>query len=101
MLRHKEGNNACRGCEQNCCVGFKIAKEISKSEELKRDLVKLPFIRQVDKEAILLKRYEKVVGIYNCDRLNDDGECEDYDNRPWFCEETGVSGIPHNQCLLK
>lgn len=65
-------------------------------------LREFPFVKITDKELILFNGREAVVNIHNCERLQDDGSCKDYDTleRPQFCHDAGVKGAPHPYCIV-
>lgn len=82
-------------------MNFKIGKELKDLIGWREELSRLPFISRVDREVVFYRGSERVVGVYTCKKITSDGEYGDYEARPWFCRETGVSGIPNDKCLLK
>lgn len=97
--------NKCESCPRNCCFDFKITTELRDSLGLQKELEKFPFIKRTGSEIVLDSwGYERMVGIYNCNRfIINSGKCLDYGikPRPEFCENTGEKTIPHEKCLLK
>lgn len=93
-----EQENACQGCENNCCEDFKLYWP---REDIEKLQAQYPFFRVVGTDVGLVGGREKVYRIMKCDRLKDDGSCQDYPvNRPAFCENTGVKARPAIICKL-
>ncbi len=105
MIKEDKMANRCENCPRNCCFDFKITTELRDPLGLKKELEKFPFIKRTGSEIVLdAMGYDRVVGIYNCDRFNSNsGECSNYGlkPRPKFCKNTGEKTIPHEKCLLK
>jgi hypothetical protein len=58
-----------------------------------------PFMRVVDSGVDLIGGRERVYRVIECDRLELDRTCRDYpNNRPSFCEKTGVINRPAVIC---
>ncbi|MCX6725922.1 MAG: hypothetical protein NT052_01215 [Candidatus Shapirobacteria bacterium] len=97
--------NKCENCPQNCCIDFKIAKELIDPKGLEKELANFSFIKRTLSKIILDPHgYDRLVGIYNCGRFKlEDKTCHNYfiEKRPSFCLNTGITSIPHEQCLLK
>ena len=97
--------NRCEGCPRNCCVDFKLTKELTDPLGVKEELRKFPFIKRTGSSLVIgPSGHERVVGIYNCDRYDPEtGECRNHDTepRPLFCHTTGGKFIPHPRCLLR
>ena len=87
------GLSICESCPRSCCQDFKLTQEINNPQELQETLKKYPFIRKTGKEIVLDQfGNEKVVGVYNCDRFNEETKtCENYttEKRPPFCINSG------------
>ena len=97
--------NLCETCPQNCCVHFKLTRELFDPQSVKENLRTFPFIRKVgSKIEIAPGGHEASVGIYSCDRFNQTtGICANYESqpRPDYCLQTGNKFYPHKNCLLK
>ena len=93
-----EKDNLCGGCENNCCKDFKLYRS---REEVTKLIEKYPFLRVVGTEVGMQGNQEKVYRVMECDRLQENGSCRDYPNdRPPFCEKTGVESRPAVNCKL-
>ena len=93
-----ENDNPCKGCENNCCKSFKLFKS---GEEVAGLTENYPFLKVVKTDVGLFGNRERVYRVLECDRLQEDGSCEGYpDNRPPFCEKTGVEDRPAANCKL-
>ena len=91
-----ENENLCVGCEDNCCDQFKLFWSMEEIESL---IQKYPFLSVLGSDIGLFGKEEKVYRVMECSRLQDDGSCEDYpNNRPAFCENTGVKNRPATNC---
>jgi hypothetical protein len=96
--------NECLSCPTPCCLNFKIRQEITAPEKVRIILNRYPFIHQTDNTLIYVYGHERLVGIYNCDRFNKTtNQCQNYhtQERPDFCNNTGIISSPHHNCLLK
>lgn len=95
--------NPCFGCERNCCVDFKVALQQTDPEKYRILLREFPFIHITGEELCFFRGHEAVMNIHNCDRKQVDGSCLDHDSveRPQFCHDTGIKGVPHRGCLLQ
>ena len=97
--------NRCEGCPRNCCLNFKLTREITDPIGTREELKKFPYIVRVGGELILdPDGNERIVGIYRCGRFDPaTGKCRGYEEipRPDFCLNTGEKFYPHSKCLLK
>lgn len=95
--------NSCESCERKCCKDFAITTEIRNPVKLEQTLKEFPFIKKTGSKLVSLGGREIMVGIYNCDRFNEeDGKCNNYQTepRPDFCINTGVQVAPKKNCPL-
>ncbi len=98
ILGMPENENQCSGCENNCCKSFRLYRG---EEEILELIEMYPFFRVVNKGIALVGGHETAYRVLECDRLQEDGSCEDYpENRPPFCENTGVKTRPAVNCKL-
>lgn len=93
-----ENENLCAGCENNCCDNFRLYMPAEEIEELIKEY---PFLSVVGKGLGFVGSREAVYRVMSCERLNEDGSCQDYpQNRPDFCGTTGVETRPAKNCRL-
>jgi len=93
-----ENENYCADCENNCCNNFRLYQS---GEEVAKLIEKYPFLKVVKTDVGMLGNREKVYRVLECNRLQEDGNCKDYpENRPPFCEKTGVENRPAAICKL-
>ena len=96
-------SNLCQDCKISCCRNFSITTELIDPVRHAQNLQNFSFIHKTGKKLVRVYGHETIVGVYNCDRFQSTGECQDYEilPRPDFCKRTGVVDISHKNCLLK
>lgn len=89
-------------CVKNCCRDYKISLQKRDPRAYQELLRRFSFIKVTNQELTFFNGRETLMNIHNCDRLQEDGSCKDYNTveRPQFCIDAGVRGAPHKQCLL-
>ncbi len=93
-----ENENLCGGCENNCCIDFRLYWSM---EEVAKLLKEYSYFRVVDTGVAFVGKHEKEYRKMACDRLQTDDICTGYPgNRPAFCENTGIENRPAVNCKL-
>ena len=91
-----ERENLCTGCANNCCDHFRLYWP---REEVAKLIETYPFLKVLGTDVGMVGNQERVYREMACERLGEDGSCRDYpDNRPPFCEKTGVESRPAVVC---
>ncbi len=88
--------NLCVGCDDNCCVDFKITIEVQSPKEYREMLEKFPFIKVVERKLVRNGSRVEMMNVHKCERLQVDGSCKNYyvEERPQFCHNAGVKYDP-------
>ena len=88
--------NLCVGCDDNCCVNFRIAMEVRSPKEYREMLEEFSFIKVVERKLVRNGSRVEMMNVHKCERLQPDGNCEDYyvKKRPQFCHNAGIKYDP-------